>query len=461
MALSVRSPALKSIRAVTLLAVAGVVAIPGLAKADETWTPGTMLTVSNLTSFDIGWVDYSNPGTLGIAHYFLADRSNKAIDAWSIPAANGGLVQYTANFVGAFVGPTGAVNNDLSGPNGVLTVPFNNSGHTEIWAGDGPQVTIGCPAFLGGKCSSVKVIDANTAGLVAVIPTGGAARADELCFDYDDELVMIANDAEADFSFGTPFISVISTQGPFAYQVVANMQIPQTTNGIEQCRYDHQLGLFFINIPEVGGHGADTADGQVLVLKVTPPGAGPTNNAKITELGAFIIPNNNCAGPQGMAIANPFPFAGATSTNPQMLLGCNAVSLNGPFAGLRNSVIINKFTGAIIATGPGLGGADEVWSNDTTYYVTGSSCTAGTCDQDGPQFGMVDFGAPVSPSTDQIIAITPIGGVSSHSIAADCNFPLGGSLGTGQVFLPVAGGVQVFNPPNPRPPATTTPCLNP
>jgi hypothetical protein len=271
-------------------------------------------------------------------------------------------------------------------------------------------------------------------------------------------VVLIANDAEADFSFGTPFISVISTE---TYQVVANMQIPQTTNGIEQCKYDHQLGLFFINIPEVGGTGADTANGNVLVLKFTPASGGTP--AKIAELGAFIIPNNNCAGPQGMAIADP--FVGSNSTNPQMLLGCNAVSLNGPLAGLRNSVIINKFNGAIIATGPGLGGADEAWSNDSHYYVTGSSCAVGSsaCFSNGPQFGMVDFGAPLSPSTDQIIPITPIGGVSSHSIAADCNAGRPGA--TGEVFLPVAGGVQVFTPGAPDgddPPAggTATACEN-
>ncbi|HEY2529112.1 MAG TPA: hypothetical protein VGJ20_14385, partial [Xanthobacteraceae bacterium] len=234
MTLSVRTKATKTVGAATLLAVAGLLAIPGVAKAqEETWSQTGGFGISGLKSFDISWVDW----TTGDPHaYTLADRSNKAIDQWMIDT--GGLRQFTAGFVGAFVGPTGAVNNDLSGPNGQLVVPASesHSGAPEIWVGDGPAVNLGCPAFLGGSCSTVKVIDALTGSLLHVIPTGGAARADELCHDPDHHLILMANDAEADFSFGTPFISFISTD---TYKIVAGMQIPQTTNGIEQCNYDH------------------------------------------------------------------------------------------------------------------------------------------------------------------------------------------------------------------------------
>jgi hypothetical protein len=452
MALSVRRKAI-------LFAVASVLAIPGLARAEETWSAVGTLSIANLKSFDISWVDYGlSAGTTVGRSYWLADRSNKAIDMFNIgatPAANGGLIQFSANFVGAFVGPTGAVNNDLSGPNGVMTIPGGNtqSGFTEIWAGDGPQVNVGCPAFLGGNCSSVKVINANTRQ-VRVIPTGGAARADELCFDPDDNIVLIANDAEADFSFGTPFISFISTKGPSAYTVVGNMQIKQTSNGIEQCQYDRQLKVFFLNLPEVNGPGNDTADGNVLVI--SPPNNTGSKGASL--LGAFDIPNNNCAGPQGMAIANP---AAGNTANRQMLLGCNAVSLKGPNAGLRNTVIIDKFLGGIIATGPGLGGADQVWTNGTHYFVTGSSCVAGAkdCNANGPQFGFVDVGNPASPSTDAILPLTPVAGVSSHSTASDCS--LGISGGSGQAFLPVAGGVQIYMSTAIDADDTSAPCQQP
>jgi hypothetical protein len=110
--------------------------------------------------------------------------------------------------------------------------------------------------------AAISVSTANRNGLPAmlthVIATGGAARADELCFDPDDNLVIV-NDAEADFPFGTPFVSWIDTG---TYTIVASMQFPQATNGIEQCQYDHDTGLFFLNLPEANGPGNDTADGR-------------------------------------------------------------------------------------------------------------------------------------------------------------------------------------------------------
>jgi hypothetical protein len=411
MTLSVRTKATKTVRAATLLAVAGLLAIPGVAKAqEETWSKTGFIPIPGMASFDISWVDYTNET------YYLADRTNKEIDSSVIatPPGTGAFRAFPANFVGAVLGPTGAVNNDQSGPNGVLTIPAaeSGSGATEIWAGDGPQLNQGCPGFLSGKCSTVKVINASTGQLTHVIPTGGASRADELCHDPTDHLILMANDAEADFSFGTPFISFISTT---TYKIVAGMQIPQTTNGIEQCNYDSQTGLFFLNLPEVGGPGNDTADGQVLVI--TPPTGG--NAPKV--IATYIIPTADCAGPQGQALG----------PDPQLLLGCNAV---GP-GGVRNSLIINKHTGAVIAIGWGIGGADQSWSNDTHYFVTGSSCTAATClSGTSSQFAIVDH----TPTLDQVVTISPLGGVSSHSIAADL------STQSGQAFLPVAGGVAIF-----------------
>jgi hypothetical protein len=253
-----------------------------------------------------------------------------------------------------------------------------------------------------------------------VIPTGGFARADELCYDSKDHLIQIANDAEADSPFGTPFITWISTD---TYQIVGGMQIPQTTNGIEQCNWDSETGLIFLNIPEVNGSGMDTADGNV--LGIVPPTAANHNTPSVQS--TYIIPTTDCAGPQGQAL-------GPVGSD-QLVLGCNAVGPNG----VRNSLIISKHTGTIIAIAWGLGGADEAWSNDRHYFITGSSCSAATClSGTSAQFGIVDH----TPALDQVIAITPIAGVSSHSIAADCN--AGSAASSGQVFLPVAGGVQIY-----------------
>ena len=222
MALSVSSRASKTIRAVTLLAVAGMFAMPSLAKAqEETWTQTAIIPIPGLASFDISFVEVNN----GI--YLLADRSNRTVDQYDIPAGIL-LPSYTGNYVGPVLTSTGTVNNDLSGPNGVLSFLNPNSGTYEVWVGDGPQTNAGCPTFLGGVCSAVKVSNLSVsftppAPPKAVIATGGAARADELCHDPTDKLVLMANDAEADFKFGTPFITFISTK---SYTIVAGTSIP-------------------------------------------------------------------------------------------------------------------------------------------------------------------------------------------------------------------------------------------
>jgi len=163
----------------------------------------------------------------------------------------------------------------------------------------------------------------------------------------------------------------------------------------------------------VGGSGADTADGEVLAISPT--------TFKIVA--TYVIPTADCAGPQGMALG----------PEPQLLLGCNAA---GP-GGVRNSLLINKHTGAVIAIGWGIGGADEVYFNPTGshYWITGSSCTATSC-LSGTVQQLVAVDATGNLAVDQVIALPKIGTVSAHSVAAD--------LSTGQVFSPNSGGIAVF-----------------
>src|SRR5581483_6314452 len=105
---------------------------------------------------------------------------------------------------------------------GVITV-----GHREMWAGDGP--------------SQLKVIDLFSQQTTHVISTGGVNRADELCVDPRDKVVLVANDAETPF----PFVSFVSTEN---YSVLKRITMdgsvasggkiasPIATNGIEQCQ---------------------------------------------------------------------------------------------------------------------------------------------------------------------------------------------------------------------------------
>jgi hypothetical protein len=384
----------------TFVTAACLLALPNLAKAqEETWSLTTTIPVPGLASFDISWVDATNHV------YYLSDRTNKQIDTYT-PSGTVGSIK-SGNFVGAAV-VNGAVNNDLSGPNGVLTFPNTaNSGHIEVWAGDGPQLNAGCPTYLNGICSTVKVMDYNASGvpLTHVIPTNGAARADELCHDPVDHVVLIANGDEKDFKFGTPFITFISTD---TYQITTQVLIPEASNGIEQCQYDDVTGLFFINIPEINGPGNDTADGATYVYD---------HNGNLVARYFIDIASSHCAGPQGMAIG----------PEPQILLGCNAPDQ----AGLHNSVVINKHTGATLSIAWGLGGDDEVWFDPTYshYYLAQSSVTP-------PQLSIFD--ATGAAAVDQIISIPKIDNVSPHSVAAD--------RGSGKVFWPNAGGVNVYTP---------------
>jgi DNA-binding beta-propeller fold protein YncE len=177
----------RTTRRAIYFALATLVTAPCLAAADEVFKVTTTINIPGnpLASFDISWVDPS------LHAYFLADRSNKSVDI--IDTATKTVTRQ----IGGFVGFTG--NNDTSGPDGLLTL--ENKGKNEIWVGDGN--------------STLKVIDYASGTITHTISTGGTGRADELCYDPAEHLVMIANDADS-----PPFVSFIPTQGPNAYTVV-------------------------------------------------------------------------------------------------------------------------------------------------------------------------------------------------------------------------------------------------
>jgi hypothetical protein len=271
--------------------------------AQEVFTATTAITLPSgqtITRFDISFVDPS------LNLYLLADRTNRAVDVVDT-TSNKVLIQLLSNLCPTaatpcpFVGFTG--NNDTSGPNGVLTI-----GH-EVWAGDGN--------------STIKVIDLLTHVTTHVINTGGKNRADELCFDPRDQLVLMANDAESPF----PFVTLISTE---TYTVLKTIVMngtsgtPKATNGIEQCQWSPSTGMFYLNIPEVNGPGDDTQPGAVLVI----------SPETMTIVDTFTIPLGVCAGPQGMALG----------PENQILLGCNNPNHTVPSTVASTSAAAPSFT---------------------------------------------------------------------------------------------------------------------
>lgn len=356
------------------------------ASADETYSARTAISLpggQKVTSLDISFVD----PVIGL--YLLADRTNKTVDVIDT-TTNSVLVQLTA--IPPFAGATPS--NDNAGPDGVITV-----NHREVWAGDG--------------ASQIKVIDLFSQKTTHVISTGGVNRADELCFDPRDQLVVMANDAETPF----PFITVVSTK---SYGVLQRITMngaggtPAATNGIEQCQWDRRTGKFYVNIPEVSGPGNDTKDGAVVVL-----GPQPDGTLKIENV--LDIPVSKCAGPQGMTIG----------PNHQILLGCNDPNKTVPSTIVIDDRVKKNDTAVkVIATVANQDGADQVWFNDgnNSYFLARSG---GANPQ---QLGIIDAGDGEKLGPDQSVATglpntasSPHG--AAHSVAADPIF--------NQIYVPI------------------------
>jgi hypothetical protein len=358
---SCESTSRRSLRRVAYCVTAALCGLPSLASAQVFSVTSTVnIPGAPLHSFDISYVDPL------LQAYFLADRSNKSVDVISASSH-----KVTHQFTG-FVGFTG--NNNTSGPNGLLTV--TTSFPPQIWVGDGD--------------STIKVLSYPSGTLLHNISTGGTARADELCYDTKDRLILMANDAD-----NPPFITFIPTLGTGAYTVVKTLKFPEATNGIEQCQWSPFTGMFYLNIPEVNGPGDDTKDGAVYVID-------PKTKSVVNK---YDIPVSACAGPQGMALG-PFP---------NILLGCNAPSIP---SGVQNSVVINALNGAIVSVLGGFGGADEVWAGAHDYFI-GAGSKKPVSQLDIANFGNVET---------QIISVGN-GAGHAHSVAADSR--------TNTVYFPI------------------------
>jgi hypothetical protein len=430
------------------LAAAALLAAPSLAVADETDGGETFISLGHivvpgapLTSFDISFVD----STLNL--YLLADRSNSSIDVVPLQV-NPPVFKITGGFAGNVAAAScGGLANVCSGPNGILTLNNPNSAAgRELWVGDGPTINPVCGGN-GLSCSTVKVFN-TSAVLTHTISTGGAFRADELCFappnagaGRPNGLVLVANDADM-----PPFVSLIATDGPNAYKVVQQIQFPTASNGIEQCQWDPGSQRFFLNIPEISGPGDDTKPGAV--FRINPNvGAIPPNSAGVT--GPFFIDISQCAGPQGMAIG---PRPGT-----DVLLGCNAPVIP-PTASVSNSVIIDigalpgpggtcSPTVCIVTTLQGQGGADQVWFEKIAgqhYFITGGSLLP------LQNFGITDA---VLRKQDQNIPVGFTGGTTrrAHSTAGWSGSIAGTTATIAFVPIPQNGGT-------PTPPFSSTIC---
>jgi len=310
-----------------------------------------------LGAFDISFVDPAH----GV--YLLADRTNASIDVTDT-STNQVINQFKPGFVGA----TG--NNDTSGPDGVLV-----ANGTQVWVGDG--------------MSRVWVLDV-TSGAVINGPISTAlssttpdpTRADELCHDDNNQIILIANDA----SEPHPFVTFISST---SFAVLGHIVMdgkegrPDAAGGIEQCQWSPKTGKFYLNVPNPASNPNDG-----VVLQIDPV------SMKIEK--TFSLADSGCGGNAGMALG-PFP---------QALLGCSNL---GP-----NSLIINLNSGSVIGTLAGEAGADEAWYNpgNNQYFLGSGNHLTSVGGSTAPILGVVD-------ATGKREDSSPASAVGSHSVAAD------------------------------------------
>lgn len=356
--------------------------------------PAATNATGGMYGFDISWVDQTTQT------YYLGDRSNAAVD---VANAATGIFVRQIKATPAFAGATG--NNSTSGPNGVVTGVV--AGQDCLFAGDGPSRVVSFALPSGKQVSSVK--------------TGGSFRADEMAFDPKDDLLLVANNADA-----PPFGTLISVSKTCALTVGKKISYTAATNGAEQPVWDPATQRFYQSIPSISGTTA--APGIVGAI------------ARINPLTATIE----------TMFAVPFcmPAGLALGPNGTFLAGCSVVydTMGDAWSGDDKDsasplqVIID--TNGVYAFVPGIGSSDEVaynagdnhWytgSQNTPYSphpVASASGALSTTDQGAGLLGVIDG---TSQSLDQVVPTFDVPAVkagtgvvghvsgSSHSVAAN------------------------------------------
>jgi len=337
-----------------------------------------------LRSYDISWV---NPHR---AEYYLADRSNAAIDI--IDTRNGTFKRFLGKgkFVGVKLNAAGtAVNNDISGPDGVVT-------HGRwLYAGDGD--------------STLKVFDLDSpdaSALKQTIPTGLPSdnRVDEMALTTDGELLLTVNNAAEP----VPFVNLFQANGDRHSSLVSEITkitIDTTlfpgTPAIEQPAWDPKTKRFYVSVPILGkpggckdaGGNTITCDGGLMVID-------PNTVTRGTFMAGAFDPSKNSG---VLRLVECGPNGATVGPHDNLMLGCTSANN----AANTSTLVINATTKKFVHTG-GLVGSDEVWFNkgDGRYY-TGTNRQPG-----GAVLGVVDG------ETNFLLETIPQSS-GSHSVAAD------------------------------------------
>jgi len=360
-----------------------------------------------LRSFDISFV---NPDR---AEYYLADRSNSAIDIIDTETLK--FKGFLGGFVGVKLTTTGGLDNNHSGPDGVAT-------HGRwLYAGDGN--------------STLKIFDLDappTLALKQTISTGGTTRVDEMALTTDGRLLLAANNAE-----DPPYATLFAANGDDATdhtskstKITIDLTIMPKGFGlsIEQPAWDPKTRRFYTSLPIVANNppgcnygqlpGPITCDGGLLVTDPIAPAAvqGAFNPA--TNTGVVLL---HACGPNGATVG----------PHDNLLLGCTPQ--NSPSD--TTTLVINAKTKEQTPIS-GITGSDEVWFNkgDQRYYIgarqdctiPGKPCPSAS--QQTAVLGVIDA------NTNLLIEKIPQSS-NSHSVAADSK--------RNRIFVPQVAPVAV------------------
>ena len=363
-----------------------------------------------IRSFDISWV---NPDR---GEYYFSDRSNSGIDV--IDTHRLTFKRTIGGFQGVKLTGAGAVNNNVSGPDGVT------SHGRWVYAGDGN--------------STLKVIDLDAqTPIQASIATGGTTRVDEMALTPDGRLLLAANNAE-DPPFATLFHangdSPVNTMSAASIitKIMVNTTIMPTGAGLslEQPTWNPNTQRYYNSIPIIANNpagcnygqnaGAITCHGGVLVIDPTTVTPGTTvYGAYNATTNTGVVPLTACS-PNGITLGphNTMMEACNPGNNPSDVTTL-VFSAKTP----QNSSNINGITGA-----------DEVWFNsgDHRYYLGASKDCSATSTTTNPCQFAAALGV-VGPTSVLIEKIPQ--SANSHSVAADSTSNL--------IFVPQVAPVAV------------------
>ncbi len=332
-----------------------------------------------LRSFDISFV---NPHR---AEFYFADRSNAAVLTY---------MRALGGFVGVKLNAAGAVDNNHSGPDGVVT-------HGRwLYAGDGD--------------STLKVFDLeSSSSTVAQAPlsTGGTTRVDEMDVTSDGEFLIGANNAE-----DPPYATLFAANGDRSFSAVQKLMKITVDNAIipageglsmEQPAWEPRTGRFYVSLPQIANNPAGCTFGgpnfcQGGLLVIDPHSSKQVYGAFDAATNTGVLSLSDC-GPNGATVG----------PNGNLMLGCTPQNVPTN----TTTQVINATTKHFVEVG-NITGSDEVWYNagDRRYYL-GASRACGKAGGCPAPAGGAALGV-VNADTNFFIEKIPQS-QNSHSVAAD------------------------------------------